>query len=77
MAKIPFLPAAWAWLLLPGLQGDDPKYFQVIATPKHFAVHSGPETTRHSVNVDATKHDMEDTYLPAFRATVTEGKADR
>ena len=47
----------------------------MIATPKHFAVHSGPETTRHSVNVDATKHDMEDTYLPAFRATVTEGKA--
>ena len=58
-----------------GLQGDDPKYFQVIATPKHYAVHSGPETTRHSVNVDVTKHDMEDTYLPAFRATVTEGKA--
>ena len=42
---------------------------------KHYAVHSGPETTRHWVNVDATKHDMEDTYLPAFRATVTEGKA--
>ena len=58
-----------------GLQGDDPKYLQVIATPKHFAVHSGPESTRHWVNVDATKHDMEDTYLPAFRATVTEGKA--
>ena len=58
-----------------GLQGDDPKYFRSIATPKHYAVHSGPETTRHSVNVDATKHDLEDTYLPAFRATVTEGKA--
>ena len=59
-----------------GLQGDDPKYFQVIATPKHYAVHSGPEATRHSIDVDVTKHDMEDTYLPAFRATVTEGKAE-
>ena len=49
--------------------------FRSIATPKHFAVHSGPETTRHSVNVDVTKHDMEDTYLPAFRAAITEGKA--
>ncbi len=71
----PFLTARMGVAFVTGLQGDDPKYFQVIATPKHYAVHSGPETTRHSVNVDATKHDMEDTYLPAFRATVTEGKA--
>jgi beta-glucosidase len=71
----PFLTARMGVAFVTGLQGDDPKYFQVIATPKHFAVHSGPETSRHSVNVDATKHDMEDTYLPAFRATVTEGKA--
>jgi beta-glucosidase len=71
----PFLTARLGVAFVTGLQGDDPKYFQVIATPKHYAVHSGPETTRHSVNVDATKHDMEDTYLPAFRATVTEGKA--
>ena len=71
----PFLTARMGVAFVTGLQGDDPKYFQVIATPKHYAVHSGPETTRHYVNVDATKHDMEDTYLPAFRATVTEGKA--
>ncbi len=71
----PFLTARMGVAFVTGLQGVDPKYFQVIATPKHYAVHSGPETTRHSVNVDATKHDMEDTYLPAFRATVTEGKA--
>jgi beta-glucosidase len=71
----PFLTARMGVAFVTGLQGDDPKYFQVIATPKHYAVHSGPETTRHSVNVDATKHDMEDTYLPAFRATVTEGRA--
>ena len=58
-----------------GLQGDDPKYYRVISTPKHFAVHSGPEPSRHSMDVPISKHDMEDTYLPAFRAAVTEGKA--
>jgi beta-glucosidase len=58
-----------------GMQGDDPKYYRVISTPKHFAVHSGPETTRHMVNVEVSSHDEEDTYLPAFRAAVTEGRA--
>ncbi len=71
----PFLTGRMGVAFVTGLQGDDPKYFQVIATPKHFAVHSGPEPSRHSVNVDVSKHDMEDTYLPAFRAAVTEGKA--
>jgi beta-glucosidase len=47
-----------------------------VATPKHFAVHSGPEPTRHTVDVQASNHDMEDTYLPAFRAAVVEGKAE-
>jgi len=58
-----------------GMQGNDPKYFQVISTPKHFAVHSGPEPTRHMADVDVSKHDEIDTYLPAFRAAVTEGHA--
>jgi beta-glucosidase len=71
----PYLTAKMGVAFVTGLQGDDPKYFQVISTPKHFAVHSGPEPSRHSVNVDVSKHDMEDTYLPAFRATVVEGKA--
>ena len=71
----PFLTGRMGVAFVTGLQGDDPKYFQTIATPKHFAVHSGPEPSRHSVNVDVSKHDMEDTYLPAFRAAVTEGKA--
>jgi beta-glucosidase len=71
----PFLTGRMGIAFVTGLQGDDPKYFQAIATPKHFAVHSGPEPSRHSVNVDVSKHDMEDTYLPAFRAAVTEGKA--
>jgi beta-glucosidase len=71
----PFLTGRMGVAFVTGLQGDDPTYYRVISTPKHFAVHSGPETSRHTINVKVSKHDMEDTYLPAFRATVTEGKA--
>jgi beta-glucosidase len=71
----PYLTSRMGVAFVKGLQGDDAKYLKTIATPKHYAVHSGPESTRHEVNVDASRHDMEDTYVPAFRATVTEGKA--
>jgi beta-glucosidase len=72
----PFLTGRMGVAFVTGLQGDDPKYFRVISTPKHYAVHSGPEPTRHTIDVHVSKHDMEDTYLPAFRATVTQGKAE-
>jgi beta-glucosidase len=72
----PFLTSTMGVAFVQGLQGDDPKYFRAIATPKHYAVHSGPEPDRHKFNVDVSAHDLEDTYLPAFRATVTEGHAD-
>ena len=72
----PFLTAKLGVGFVNGLQGNDPKYLEVVATPKHYAVHSGPETKRHGFNVDVSPHDLEDTYLPAFRATVTEGHAD-
>ncbi len=71
----PYLTARLGVAFVTGLQGSDPKYLKTIATPKHFAVHSGPESTRHNANVDVTPHDLADTYLPAFRATVMEGKA--
>ena len=71
----PFLTARMAVAFVTGMQGDDPKYLRVIATPKHFAVHSGPEPSRHTRNVEVSSHDLEDTYLPAFRAAVVEGKA--
>jgi beta-glucosidase len=71
----PYLTSRLGIAFVTGLQGDDPKYLKTIATSKHFAVHSGPESTRHTVDVTASRHDMEDTYLPAFRATVMEGKA--
>ena len=72
----PFLTATLGAAFVRGIQGDDPKYLRAIATPKHYAVHSGPESTRHEANVDPTEHDLWDTYLPAFRATITEGHAD-
>jgi len=71
----PFLSARMAVAFVTGMQGDDPHYYRVISTPKHFAVHSGPEPTRHFADVDISKHDQEDTYLPAFRAAVVEGHA--
>lgn len=70
----PFLTAHMAVAFITGLQGDDPTYLKTIATSKHFAVHSGPESTRHVIDVHISAHDLEDTYLPAFRATVEEGK---
>jgi len=72
----PFLTARLGTAFVKGLQGDDPNYYRAIATPKHFAVHSGPESERHRFDVDPSAHDLWDTYLPAFRATIVEGKAD-
>ena len=72
----PFLTGTMGVAFVTGLQGDDPKYFRTISTPKHYAVHSGPEPERHAFNVDVAPHDLEDTYLPAFRATITQGHAD-
>ena len=71
----PFLTTRMGVAFVTGMQGDDPKYYRAISTPKHYAVHSGPEPTRHTVDVKVSKHDQLDTYLPAFRAAVTEGKA--
>jgi beta-glucosidase len=71
----PFLTARMGVAYVTGMQGDDPRYYRAISTPKHYAVHSGPEPTRHTADVVVSKHDELDTYLPAFRAAVTEGKA--
>ena len=71
----PFLTGRMGVAFVTGMQGDDPKYLRTIATPKHYAVHSGPEPARHTMDVTVSKHDEEDTYLPAFRAAVTDGKA--
>ena len=71
----PFLTSKLAVAYVTGIQGDDPHYQRVTATPKHYAVHSGPESQRHTLDVHVSKQDEEDTYLPAFRAAIVEGKS--
>jgi beta-glucosidase len=71
----PVLTSRLAVNFVRGLQGDNPDFFRVVATPKHFAVHSGPDQERHRFDVRPTPRDLEDTYLPAFRAAITEGQA--
>jgi beta-glucosidase len=71
----PFLTAQLGVQFVRGLQGNDSRYFKVIATPKHYAVHSGPEPERHGFDAKAYERDLRETYLPAFRATIVEAKA--
>jgi beta-glucosidase len=71
----PYLTARLGVEFVRGLQGNDPRYFKVIATPKHYAVHSGPEPERHAFDAVAYERDLRETYLPAFQATIVEGKA--
>lgn len=71
----PYLTSKMGVAFVKGLQGNDPNYFKVIATPKHYAVHSGPEYNRHSFDAYTDKRDLWETYLPAFKATIIEGKA--
>jgi beta-glucosidase len=69
----PFLTSRLGVAFVSGVQGGDLNHLRAVATSKHFAVHSGPEPLRHGFNVNPTERDLEETYLPAFRATVTEG----
>jgi beta-glucosidase len=71
----PFLTSRMGVAFVKGMQGDDPRYLKTIATPKHFAVHSGPEPLRHTFDATVSEYDLVNTYLYAFKATVTEGKA--
>ncbi|GGA03628.1 glycoside hydrolase family 3 protein [Dyella caseinilytica] len=71
----PYLTGQLAVGFIHGIQGDDPVHLRAIATPKHFVVHSGPESGRHGFDVDVSPHDLEATYLPAFRAAIVEGQA--
>jgi beta-glucosidase len=71
----PYLTGQLGVQFVRGLQGNDPRYFKVIATPKHYAVHSGPEPERHAFDAIADERDLRETYLPAFRATILDGKA--
>jgi beta-glucosidase len=72
----PFLTSRMGVAFVTGMQGNDPHYLKVVATPKHYAVHSGPEPLRHTFDAKVSEYDLENTYLFAFKAAVTEGKAD-
>jgi beta-glucosidase len=71
----PFLTARMGVAFVKGIQGNDSRYFRAIATPKHFAVHSGPEPLRHQFDARPPLRDLYETYLPAFEATITEAGA--
>ncbi|MGO9227679.1 MAG: glycoside hydrolase family 3 N-terminal domain-containing protein [Bryobacteraceae bacterium] len=71
----PYLAGRMAVQFVRGLQGDDPKYLKAVATPKHYAVHSGPESERHVFDAVIEDRDLFDTYLPQFEAAVKEGGA--
>jgi beta-glucosidase len=71
----PYLSARLGVTFVKGLQGDDPRYLKTVATPKHFAVHSGPEGLRHHFNAVVSQRDLHMTYLPAFKACIVEGQA--
>ncbi len=71
----PYLTARLGVAFVRGLQGEDPRYLKLVATPKHYAVHSGPEHARHEFDARVSARDLWDTYLPAFEACVREGRA--
>ncbi|GAA0713723.1 glycoside hydrolase family 3 protein [Aquimarina litoralis] len=68
----PYLTSRMGVNFIKGLQGDDPNYLKVVATAKHFAVHSGPEKSRHEDNYHTSDRDLKETYLPAFEAAIKE-----
>ena len=72
----PFLTGEMGTAYVRGIQGDNPKYLRAAACAKHFAVHSGPEKLRHSFNAQVSRRDLYDTYLPAFKKLVIEGKVE-
>ncbi len=71
----PYLTGKLGVQFIRGLQGNDPKYLKTVATAKHFAVHSGPESERHTFDAQVSETDLRDTYLAQFEMAIKEGKA--
>ena len=71
----PYLTGRMAAAFIKGMQGDDPKYLKTVATAKHYAVHSGPEPSRHTFDAVLSEYDLWDTYLPHFETAIKEGGA--
>ena len=72
----PYLTSRLGVRYVMGLQGHDEDYLKAAACAKHFAVHSGPESVRHEFNAEVSEQDLRETYLPAFKACVQEGKVE-
>ncbi len=72
----PYLAGELGVAYVRGLQGDDPRYLKAAACAKHFAVHSGPEANRHTFDARISLRELHDTYLPAFKKLVQEGKVE-
>ena len=70
----PYLTGMMGKAFVYGLQGDDPKYLKASGCAKHYAVHSGPEASRHVFNTEVSPYDLWDTYLPAFRDLIVDAK---
>ena len=70
----PFMNGQMGLRVVRGLQGAGGGYYKLLACAKHFAVHSGPEKLRHSMNIeDLSPRDLWETYLPAFKTLVQQG----
>lgn len=72
----PYLTSRFGLAMVSGLQGDNPEHLKTAACAKHYAVHSGPEALRHEFNAEVSLKDLHETYLPAFKALVTEGHVE-
>jgi len=71
----PYLTGEMGLVFVKGMQGDDPNYLKTVATAKHYAVHSGPEYSRHTFDIHPPLRDLWDTYLPAFEKLIKKGNA--
>jgi len=72
----PYLTSRIGVAFVEGLQGNDPKYLKAAACAKHYVVHSGPEALRHEFDAQVSMKDLWETYMPAFKALVTEAKVE-
>jgi|DewCreStandDraft_4_1066084.scaffolds.fasta_scaffold00209_67 beta-glucosidase len=71
----PYLASRMGVAFIKGMQGNHPKYLKTITSPKHFAVHSGPESIKFLLNPQVNQRDVWETYMPPFQAVIEEGKS--
>lgn len=72
----PYLTGRLGLQYVKGMQGNDPHFLKTAACAKHYVVHSGPEAMRHAFDAEPSKKDFFETYAPAFKTLVTEGKVE-